>query len=282
MERVTIIGGTGFVGDYLVKRLIKNPELSLKIIYRKTLPTIVQKNVEYLKIDSALEPDKFKTVLEQTDYLIILSRPDKRLIQNIIQSGFKFKKVLYTSTILIYPNSNMRQFENAELVPANDYEKEKIEEEKMLCDYAKASGSKLIIARLTNVYGDIKNRALVHWIFKALINKSAFKLNNRGEPIRDFIFVEDAARYLEVLLFLKQKAEVEIFNVCSGEGFSINQVLEIVEEISGEKIKIDQGLVTDEKLSVIGDNSKVIMVTGVSPEYNLRSGLEKTYQNYLK
>lgn len=281
MDRVTIIGGSGFIGDYLVDNLKENQKIKVKVIYKKNPPTKLLQDVEYLKIDGSQEPGKLKEILEKTDYLIILSRPDKKLIENIINDNIRFSKILYASTILIYPSSDKKQTEDTQLIPANDYEAAKIEEEIMLSKFAKQSGNNLTIARLTNVYGDIKNRALIHWILKALVDNTNFKLNNRGEPIRDFIFVEDVASFLVRLIFLKQLSTVEIFNVCTGNGFSINEVIKTAEYISGKKIKIIEGDLTDEKLSVIGDNSKLIMETGLNPKYTLKSGLEKAYQNYL-
>lgn len=282
MERVTIIGGTGFVGDYLVKRIIQNRRIQLKVIFRNTPPLEILKNVEYLQINKSSEISKLKDVLEETDYLIILARPDRNLIKNIISFNLKFKKILYTSSILIYPSSDKKQKEDSDFVPTSGYEKQKIEEENMLCEFAKRLGNKLVIARLANVYGDVKNRALIHWILEAAVKNSTFKLNNRGEPIRDFMFIEDVARYLDTLLFLNQESEIEMFNVCTGKGFSINQVLKMVEKITGRKLMIEQGEETREKLSIIGDNSKIVLATGIRPEYNFKSGLEKAYANYLR
>ncbi len=227
MERVTIIGGTGFIGDYLVKILAQKPELELKVTYRDTPPSNFYDNVEYRQIDAAFQFKKLKDILEQTDYLILLFRPNKKIIKNIVDTNIKFKRILYTSTILIYPDSQFKHNEGSKLMAVNKYEREKVEEEKMLSDFARRTGSSLTIARLTNVYGDTKNRALIHWILRALVTDSEFKLNNKGTPVRDFIFVSDVARYLEALIHVKQQSFVEIFNVFTGDGFSINQVIEL-------------------------------------------------------
>ena len=282
MQRVTVIGGTGFVGDYLTKELSGIQNIQLKVLYRNTLPSEKISAVEYIKIDIEIDKDRFYEILSETDCLIILSRPNVKLIQSIVNSELKFKKIIYTSTLLIYPSSSNKQAEDAELIPASVYEKDKISEEKMLINFAESSGVKLTIARLTNVYGDVKNRAMIHWILKALVNDQDFKLNNQGTPVRDFIFVSDVAKYLTKLLFLKQDSAVEIFNVCTGQGFSINQVIEEAESIANKKLKIAKGDITQEKLSVIGDNSKIARATGFNPEFNLNSGLKKAYKNYLK
>lgn len=281
MDCVTVIGGTGFVGDYLTEELSKIANIQIKIIYRSTLPSKHISGVEYLKIDTETHFKKFYEVLSKTDYLIILSRPNPKLIQSIIDSGLKFKKIVYASTILVYPNSPSKQNEASDLVPVNDYERNKINEEKMLIDFSENSGVKLTVARLTNVYGDVKNRALIHWILQALVKDKEFKLNNNGLPVRDFIFVRDAAKFLKLLTFLNQNSDVEIYNVCTGQGFNINQVIKKAEKVGGKKINIQRGEDTDEKLSVIGDNSKIVKATGFKPEYTLDIGLREAYKNYL-
>lgn len=282
MDRVTVLGGTGFVGDYLINTLSRNKRIKIKALYRKTPPLKKIAGVKYLKIDGAEDFIDFKRILKETDYLVILSRPNKNLIENVIKTGLKFKKILYASTLLIYPDSESKQDENSDLEPANEYEQDKIVEENLLSKFAKDSGNMLTIARLTNIYGDVKNRALVHWILSAAVNGTAFKLNNSGMPVRDFIFVEDVASCINKLLFINQENNVEIFNVCTGLGFSINHVVKEVEKVAGKKLNIQQGELTQEKLCVIGDNSKIVKATGFKPEYDLESGLKLAYKNYLK
>lgn len=280
--RITVIGGTGFVGEYLIKDLSQSSQVEIKVLYRSTPPSEKIPKIEYLQMDGSENIEALKEVLDKTDCLVILARPNKVLVQNIIESNSKLRRIIYASTVLIYPDSPAKQDEDSDVLAANKYEQEKIDEEKMLIEFAKISGIKLTIARLTNVYGDIKNRALIHWILMSAAKDQVFKLNNQGKPVRDFIFVEDAAKYLELLVFLPQEKQIEIFNVCTGEGFSINQVIEKVEKISGKKLKTSMGDQTKEKESVIGDNKKIVMATGFKPKYNLESGLKKAYQNYLK
>lgn len=282
METAAVIGATGFIGDYLVSNLSSKKNIYVQAIYKNTPPVRKLTGVEYFQLDGAKDPQSLYQVIKQASYLIILARPDEKLIKNIILSGVTFKKIIYASSILIYPNSSQKLDESSKSEPSNDYERQKIKEERLLTKFVKSSGNKLTIARLTNVYGDKKSRALIHWILSALIEDKSFKINNRGKPVRDFIFVEDAAKYLELLIFLDQKEHVEIYNVCTGFGLSINKLILQTQAVTGKKIKLQTGDTTDEKLSVIGDNGKIIKATGYKPKYNLESGLKKAYQNYLK
>lgn len=280
MKRVLVIGGSGFIGDYLIKNLSKE-NVRITSLYNNTPPLKKIAGVNYSKTD-ARNRSQLIPLLKSTDYLVILSRPDKEIIKNVINSGAEFEKILYASTILIYPDSQTEQNEKTKPFPANDYEKEKILEEKKLINFSNKSGTKLLIARLTNVYGDKKNRALIHWILSALTSGREFTLNNEGKSVRDFIFVEDAAKYLTELLLLPQKDEISIFNVCTGIGYSILEVIAELEKISNRKLKIKAGVITSEKTRVVGSNEKIINFTGHKPGFNLKSGLAKAYRNYLK
>lgn len=282
METVAVIGGTGFIGDYLVQNLNRKKNIRILVIYKDTPPVRRLPNAQYFQVNGAQNPKKLFEIIKSADYLILLARPNFKLINNIIQSELAFKKIIYTSTILIYPNSSKKQNEKSKLKPANDYEKNKIKEEKLLSEYAENTGNPLTIARLTNVYGNVKNRGVIHWILSALIAKQPFVVNNSGEPVRDFIFVEDVAKYLELLINFSQKEKIEVFNVCTGIGFSLNQLIAEVELITNKKLKTKTGNTTEEKNSIIGDNKKIIRATGYEPKFDIRSGLSKAYQNYLK
>lgn len=282
MENITVIGGTGFIGDYLLKNLTRRGDSKICAIYKTTPPSVKLREVKYFQTDTAKISEEFYEILKETDYLVILSRPNSKILENIISANLIYKKILYASTLLLYPNSLKKQDEEFKLNPANDYEKDKIEDEKLLIDFAQNTGNKLTIARLTNIYGDVKNRGVIHWIFSAFITQETFEINNGGKPIRDFMFVEDVAEYLKLLLFLDQKEKIEIYNVCTEIGFNLNQLILEIESITKKGVKTKPGKSTEEKFCVIGSNKKIIQATGYKPKFDLKSGLKKTYQNYLK
>ncbi len=278
-KNILVIGGTGFIGDYLIHNLSLLTSRTT-VLYRETEPTQKLKNITYKKLDASKETEKFRKILQNVTHLVILSRPDEKIIKNITTSNSKIEKIIFASTILIYPDSRKPQDESSKLIAANPYEQGKIDEEKILIEFSKNSAIKICIARFTNIFGDVKNRGLVHFVLDALINNKTFKLNNDGKQIRDFLFVEDAAKYLELLILDHQKNSVEIFNICSGTGHSAKQLISEVEKITGKKLDVVKGEVTPEKLCVIGNNSKIIKTTGYKPAFSFEEGLNKAISNY--
>jgi len=98
---------------------------------------------------------------------------------------------------------------------------------------------------------------------------------------RDFVDVRDGAR---AMLLLAEKATPgDPINISSGTAHSISQILEMLIEISGQKVEIlpDPELMrpSDEPL-LLGDNAK-LKALGWSPHYSIKETLVTVYQDWL-
>lgn len=276
LRNVAVFGGNGFIGGYLVKFLQKTPELKVKVIYNKTEPERRFKNINYTKFNSK------KNLLDNIDLVVILTQPNQELIKYIQDYSDDVKRIIYGSTLLLYKDSLMKQTEESELNPVSDYEKQKAKEEELLISFIKQHNKKLAVARIGNVYGDIKNLGIVQKIINATYNGLPFPVNNSGNQIRDYIFVGDVANYLKFLIINFQESPIEIFNVCSGQGYSVNELISEVEKIGLIELKKIKGIEVLEKKSIIGDNGKITKAAGFLPEYSLQSGLKKTFENFSR
>jgi GDP-4-dehydro-6-deoxy-D-mannose reductase len=98
---------------------------------------------------------------------------------------------------------------------------------------------------------------------------------------RDFVDVRDGAR--AVLLLAEKGTPGDPINVCSGTAHSISQILEMLIEISGQKVEIlpDPQLMrpSDEPL-LLGDNTK-LKALGWSPNYSMKETLATVYEDWL-
>jgi GDP-4-dehydro-6-deoxy-D-mannose reductase len=98
---------------------------------------------------------------------------------------------------------------------------------------------------------------------------------------RDFVDVRDGARAL--LLLAEKGIPGDSINVCSGTAHSISQILEMLIEISGQKVEIlpDPQLMrpSDEPL-LLGDNTK-LKALGWSPDYSMQETLATVYHDWL-
>ncbi|KKS95710.1 hypothetical protein A3B05_01675 [Candidatus Giovannonibacteria bacterium RIFCSPLOWO2_01_FULL_43_160] len=263
--KILLFGGAGFIGEYLAKNLAGRDGCELKIIDRYSKERGKDLDVEMI------------VVLTQP------GSPVSDILIPAITASKKLKKIVYLSTLLIYPDSSEKQDENIQPDPKTEYERNKYQEELMLEKAAKKIGCQLCIARLSNVYGDVKNRGIINYIILSAIKGNLLTVyGDKDKKIRDYIFIEDAANLLEFLIFYKQQNLKEIFNICTGSAYSIQELIDMAERVTGRKINFEKGAPTLEKLINIGDNQKILALSHYKLKYNLAHGLKKTYKNYLR
>jgi GDP-4-dehydro-6-deoxy-D-mannose reductase len=98
---------------------------------------------------------------------------------------------------------------------------------------------------------------------------------------RDFVDVRDGARAM--LLLAEKGTPGDPINVCSGTAHGISQILEMLLEISGQKVEIladPQLLRPSNELLLLGDNTK-LKALGWSPHYSTRETLATVYEDWL-
>ena len=98
---------------------------------------------------------------------------------------------------------------------------------------------------------------------------------------RDFVDVRDGAR---AVLFVAEKGTPgDPINVCSGTAYSIPQILEMLLEISGQKVEIlpdPQLLRPSDEALLLGDNTK-LKALGWSPDHSIKETLTAVFEDWL-
>lgn len=282
-KNIIIFGGTGFVGEYLIK-LLKGPEVKIFVIYNGPLDKKEKvPGIKYYKLDLIKNIKGVPSTVKNLDIAVIMTQPNDLIIRNIVKilnQANNLKKIIYTSTILVYPSSSKKIKETITPAPESPYERGKIKEEKLLTNYAKRRNIKLSIIRLANVYGDTKNRGIIGIIFNSILNDKPLTVNGNGNQTRDYIFIEDAVKLIKFFIFFGQKNLMEIFNICTGQGHTIQNLIKLTEEITKSKIDIKYNKPIKEKLTVVGNNKKILKISKIRLSFDIIKGLKKTYLNY--
>ncbi|OGH69528.1 MAG: hypothetical protein A3C90_00210 [Candidatus Magasanikbacteria bacterium RIFCSPHIGHO2_02_FULL_51_14] len=282
---ILLLGGTGFIGEYLAKDLLQNDADHIVAAHISDMGDEERiAGVEYRRIDMEHIEDSFRSALRDIDVVVFAIQPDPAFIKKALAvlGGYpQKKKLVYLSTVLVYPEGSHGHREDAARSPLSAYEAGKALEEDMCMYFANESGSAVCIARLGNVYGDVKNRGIVDHLLRALVQKKTFHVNGDGTQTRDYIHVEDAARALNHLIHADQKNAVEIYNVCSGIGFSILDLIGMIEMAARKKLEYIFAPPIEEKHTVIGDPAKLRQTATSSEEGDMLSSLKKTYHAYL-
>jgi len=157
------------------------------------------------------------------------------------------KKILYISSADIYENSDQPVNELSRVAATSPYTASKIAAEVLIEYYQKIENLPVIIARPFNHIG--KGQSLDFFLpsvieqFKKALQKGEKSLNldvGNIDIVRDFHSVEDVCRAYGLLL--EKGIPGEIYNIGSGKGYNLKDIIEMIAEISSVEVKISVDL----------------------------------------
>lgn len=171
-------------------------------------------------------------------------------------------------------------------MPEDGYGWEKLFSERMCRHFREDYGIITRMARYHNVYGphgtyaggrEKAPAALCRKVIEAKLSGShEVQIWGDGEQSRSFMYIDDCIYGTKAIM---QSEILDPINLGSSELVTINQLVDIIEEIAGIKVKRNYKL--DAPLGVRGrnsDNTVIQQKLGWEPSISLRAGLEKTYQ----
>mgnify|MGYP001626468241 CR=1 FL=1 len=133
-------------------------------------------------------------------------------------------------SVFIFPSSGS----TAE--PTNPYSLAKKQAEEWIKLYGKLYGLKYYILRFFNIYGDGSRKGAVYLFTKAALFDEEAVVYGDGNHIRDFLYVGDVTKTIERLL--NEKYRSGEYEVGSGKGTSVNDLISLIEHITGKRLKV--------------------------------------------
>lgn len=305
--RILITGGAGFIGSNLVEYLIRNG-FKVKIIDNLSTGKIdnlrgVAENIE-LRIGDIADTIAYKDFFEGIDYVVHLAAvtsvqksledPDLTYKVNVegtrnileFSEKFKIKRFIFASSCSIYGDpKNLPVSEEAEFSPLSPYADSKVKGEKICFDYMK-KGLDIVILRFFNVFGPKQDAespysGVISRFIKKILNSENPIIYGDGEQTRDFVYVEDILNAIEKALTSKL-ANNRVFNIGSGQRHSVNQIFNILKEISsfnGRPEYMDRR--KGEVRHTLADISKAERELCWKPKISIDEGLRRTFE-YMK
>jgi nucleoside-diphosphate-sugar epimerase len=171
-------------------------------------------------------------------------------------------------------------------MPEDGYGWEKLFSERMCRHFREDFGLVTRVARYHNVYGphgtwaggrEKAPAAICRKVAEAkLSGHKTIEIWGSGHQTRSFMYIDDCLKGSQLLM---KSAVEEPLNIGSDESVSINQLVDIVEEIAGVKLERTYNLSAPK--GVNGRNSDNALITerlGWAPHISLRDGLEQTYR----
>jgi len=204
------------------------------------------------------------------------------------------EKYFFSSSACVYNGSKQNEtfisgLKESDAYPAepeDGYGWEKLFSERMCRHFTEDFKIQTRVARYHNVYGPLGTydggrekapAALCRKIIEAKLNsQNKIQVWGDGEQTRSFMFIDDCLTGTKTLF---SKEHTEPFNIGSEEQVSINQMIEIIQEIAN--IKIEKEYQLDKPLGVRGRSSNNDLVReklNWDIQIKLKDGLEKTYK----
>ena len=301
--KYVVTGGAGFIGNNIVKLLIKNGHsvdiidnlhtgkksninkiidklnfFQIDIRNKKDLEEII-KNCDGVFHQAALTavPESFEKPQEYHDVNVIGTK-------NIFEIAENEKiRVVYASSSSIYGNvKNIPIKENANREPINPYGQTKLDDEFLAEKFVKNDLS-VIGLRYFNVYGIGQTGSYAGVITKFLENikkQKSFIINGNGNQVRDFIHVKDIAQ--ANVIAMESEIKNGFFNIGTGIPTSINELAKLMIDISNHKHETIYGPQLEGDVSVSqADMNFTNKSFRWKYEISLKEGLRDLIQNYL-
>jgi UDP-glucose 4-epimerase len=204
-------------------------------------------------------------------------------------------KIVFSSTAAVYGMpERMPITESESCAPVNAYGESKVMVEKLLEWFDKIHGMRSVCLRYFNASGaDPKGRAgedhapethLIPLLFRAVRTGKPVTLfgddyaTPDGTCIRDYIHVTDLAQaHIAAVKALCGGGGSKKFNVGTGQGFSVKEVLRAVEKVTGKKVPFEMGPRRDgDPPSLVADSTRLQRELGWKPEYSDLEGIVET------
>lgn len=134
----------------------------------------------------------------------------------------------------INPRTNLID-ENYQTNPLCSHAICKLAIEKYLYLYNYLYNINYLILRVSNLYGEhhrSKKLGLINIALKKILNGETVEIWGDGEIVRDYLCVNDCAMIIKTLL--EKNINNEIFNVGSGQGYTINEIINKIKNIHGD------------------------------------------------
>ena len=312
-KKILIVGAGGFIGGHLVKRLLDdgNSIVATDIKPREYWFQEFEKAENHFSMDMK-DIGNCRKVAKNIDYVFnmacnmggmgFIENNKAECMQSVLINTnllisckeTSVERYFFSSSACAYNKTKqqnvfiegLRETDAYPADPEDGYGWEKLFSERMCRHFMEDYGLQVRVARYHNIYGPFGTydggrekapAALCRKIIKAKKNnKNEIEVWGDGMQTRTFLYVDDC---IEGTLRLFESDYSEPVNIGSDEQVSINQMIEIIEGISGVK-KLNRIYQLDKPKGVRGrssNNDLVKKILNWSYEIKLREGLKKTY-----
>lgn len=311
-KRIVVCGAGGFIGGHLISDLRRQGYTNMRGVDIKPYSDWYQifPDVDNLSLDLKDKGSCFKALqgasyifnhaadmggmgfIENNRALCMLSvLINTHLLLAAREVGVE--RFFYASSACVYNADKQKSPDVIPLkeedaypaMPEDGYGWEKLYSERMCRHFREDFGVQTRVARYHNVYGPYGTydggrekapAAICRKVIQAkLSGNHAIEIWGDGTKTRSFMYIDDC---LKGTFSIINSNILEPINLGSNELVTINQLVDIIEDISGIKVKRKYNLSAPQGVNGRNsDNSKILQYLNWEPKIKLYDGLEKTY-----
>jgi nucleoside-diphosphate-sugar epimerase len=311
--KILVTGAGGFIGGHLVDTLVSQGHS----VYAADIKEFkdwfaINDSAMSVKADLRLLEDCMSVVSNDIDWIFNLAADmggmgfiennkaacmqsvliNTHMLQAAKEMGVN--NFFYASSACVYnadkqKDSNVTALKEEDAYPAmpeDGYGWEKLFSERMCRHFREDYGMNTRVARFHNVYGPRTSydggrekapAAICRKVISAILSGDhSIEIWGDGEQTRSFMYIDDCVIGIQAISYGHYQHPI---NLGSSELVSINQLVDIVEDIAG--VKLNRSYNLDAPKGVRGRNSDNDLIKKEyrwEPSISLRSGLEKTYK----
>ena len=312
-KKILVVGAGGFIAGHLIKKLLENGNC---IIASDIKPKEYWFQ-DFDEVENHYQMDmkdisNCRKVMKDIDYVFnmacnmggmgFIENNKAKCMQSVLintnllmaSNEHKVEKYFFSSSACVYNASkqkdvfveSLKETDAYPADPEDGYGWEKLFSERMCRHFMEDFGIQVRVARYHNIYGPYGTydggrekapAALCRKIIQSQINKeSKIEVWGDGKQTRTFLYIDDC---IEGTLRLFESEYSNPINIGSDEQVSINQMIEMIENISGVK-KLKKEYQLEKPKGVRGrssNNELVKKVLNWSYQKSLKDGLKLTY-----
>lgn len=301
---ILVTGGAGFIGRWVVKRLLADGN---RVWILDDLSNGSQDNIKEFEDDpllagftkgdikdrsilAGLFENKFDicyhlaasiNVQDSIDDPGMTFENDVAGTFNVLEQCRKHNvKLLFMSTCMVYDRAEDEKDidELHPVKPASPYAGSKIAGENLVLSYWYAYKLPVVVVRPFNTYGPFQKSGgeggVIAIFIKQSIEGKPMKIYGDGKQTRDFLYVEDCAEFI-VKAGYSDKADGQIINAGTGYDISINELAVKVNDRSGT-VHVTHIHPQSEINKLLCKPGKALELLGWEPVTGIDEGIEKT------
>ncbi|KMY50391.1 NAD-dependent epimerase/dehydratase family protein [Peribacillus loiseleuriae] len=303
--KILVTGAAGFIGSHLCEKLLTDKNNQIIGVDTFTGPT--PKKLKSVNLGNLLNNTRFRLIetdlltadleklLEEIDIIYHLAgipgvrsswgkefdpyvsnniSVTQRLLETVKDK--KIEKFIYASTSSVYGEVDGKVTENAYLSPLSPYGITKLTGEHLCNVYHKSFNIPIVTVRFFTVYGPRQRPDMAfHRFITQIMKGERLSIFGDGTQTRDFTYVTDCVEAIASIIY-KGNVIGETINIGGKERASINEIITIIETLTGKKAMIDYlPKLLGEPTHTWADISKAKKLLSYDPEISLREGITK-------